>query len=320
MAGFERRMLGRTGLRVSPIGIGGGGFIRNDDLLYAFERGINYFLFSSDLHHFAYQRSAAALRKLCGRGSAVRDRVVLATVSYVNNPDRLLPVLYDQFKELRVDYVDIFQWGWISEGVDCGELFRATAVLKRPSVVERQLRNLLDIEGEIRERSASIVRQGLARAVGASFHSRTAAAACLKNSFDVFMLRYNVAHRGVEADVFPLLSGHEAVDPGIVVFNAAHAGSTMLASRPVGYPEDWPAPSVPDCYRFALSHSAVDVVLTGVNGRRQVDAALAGVERGPLSAKELEFMRKYGEIHRRQLAEMRAEAEAAAAGDTGLAT
>jgi predicted aldo/keto reductase-like oxidoreductase len=57
-------------------------------------------------------------------------------------------------------------------------------------------------------------------------------------------------------------------------------------------------PTVPDCYRFALSHPAVDVVLTGVTDRDQIDQALEAVEKGPLSSGELEFMREYGSLFR----------------------
>ena len=112
MSGFSARVLGRTGLRVSPLGIGGG--IRSRDLLYAFDRGINYFFYSSDLHHHFYRSSARAIRQLCGSGSRVREQVVLATVSYVNDPEKLFAVLWDQFAELGVDYVDVF-YSWAKQ-------------------------------------------------------------------------------------------------------------------------------------------------------------------------------------------------------------
>ena len=113
MSGFSRRRLGKTALQVSPLGIGGGGGIESNDLLYAFERGINYFFFSSDLHHMRYQRSANALRTLCGKGSSVRDQVVLATVSYIDDPAKLIAAMMDQFEELGIDHIDVFHWGWI---------------------------------------------------------------------------------------------------------------------------------------------------------------------------------------------------------------
>jgi len=75
------RKLGRTNLTVSCLGLGGGGSISSEDTLYAFDRGINYFFYSSDLHHYIYSPMSGALRQLCGRGSSVREKVVLATVT-----------------------------------------------------------------------------------------------------------------------------------------------------------------------------------------------------------------------------------------------
>ncbi|MFB2979619.1 hypothetical protein [Microseira sp. BLCC-F43] len=107
------RKLGRTDLTVSCLGLGGGGGISSEDTLYAFERGINYFFYSSDLHHYLYSNMAGAIRQICGRGSSVREKVVLATVTYIKSPEMLLGALMDQFCELKIDYIDVLFWGWI---------------------------------------------------------------------------------------------------------------------------------------------------------------------------------------------------------------
>lgn len=89
------RKLGRTDLKVSCLGLGGGCGISSEDTLYAFGRGINYFFYSSDLHHFLYRHMAEALHQLCGRGSSVREKVVLATVTYIKSPEVLPGALYE---------------------------------------------------------------------------------------------------------------------------------------------------------------------------------------------------------------------------------
>src|SRR5437868_11211152 len=66
------RPFGRTGLRTSCLAIGGGMMISSEDLLYAFDKGIRTFFFSSDLHHFAYRNMVPALRELCGKSSSRR--------------------------------------------------------------------------------------------------------------------------------------------------------------------------------------------------------------------------------------------------------
>src|SRR5205823_3441887 len=122
--------LGRTGLTVSPLGIGGGSGLSSADTLYAFDRGVNYFFFSTDLHHSVYQASAAALKTLCGRGSRTRSQVVLATASYINDPEKMMAVMVDQFGELGIDYIDVFHWGWITDHTESDRLFACASTLK----------------------------------------------------------------------------------------------------------------------------------------------------------------------------------------------
>jgi predicted aldo/keto reductase-like oxidoreductase len=296
MGGFEHRVLGKTGLRVSPLGIGGGGGIDSADLLYAFERGINYFFYSADFHHETYRPTAAALRELCGAGSCVREEVVLATVSYVNDPDKLIGVLVDQFHELGVDYIDIFHWGWVGARHADAALFDAVHALKGDADLTRRVRTWQAQREQAAEVNEELLRRGLVRFVGASFHERATARQWL-SAVDVLMVRYNMAHAGVETLVFPGLCGDPAQDPGVVVFNTAHSGRGMLYEPPPDYPPHMYVPWPPDCYRWALTHPAVDLVLTGMSDRHQVDAALAAMERGPMTEAERAALRKYGDLH-----------------------
>lgn len=278
----------------SPIGIGGGNGISSDDVLYAFERGINYFFFSSDLHHFSYRQSVDALKKLCGRGSSQREQVILATVSYVNDPEKLPAVIFDQLAELGVDYIDVFHWGWITDASVGDGLYKSSAQLKDGGALTRAFRAM---QQQAQNVNRELLDRGIVRHIGASFHSRRAAQAGI-SMLDVLMLRYNIAHPGVETDVFPYLTGDKEQDPGIVVFNTGHAGQAFFHRPPANYPAHLYVPGVPDCYRFALSNPAVDVVLTGMTNRDEIDQALATLEQGPLSAEETEFMREYGSLFR----------------------
>lgn len=296
-----RRQLGKTGLQVSPLGLGGGGAISSEDLLYAFERGINYFFFSSDMHHFAYQRSAQALRTLCGHGSAVREQIVLATVSYVNHPEKLPGILVDQFAELGVDYIDIFHWGWITDDQDMVRLIKKARQLQRMGDTSGTVSILQSKKQEQEEQAAAVNeelrRRGLVRHIGASFHSRAAARLWMRN-MDVMMLRYNISHLGAEQDIVPFLSGEKARDPGMVVFNVAHQGRYPFHLPPPDYPAGQYVPSIPACYRFALSQPWVDLVLTGLTSREEVDQALSAVEQGSLSEEEQTAMVRYGTAFR----------------------
>lgn len=303
MSGFSRRPLGKTGLQVSPLGIGGGGGIESQDLLYAFEQGINYFFFSSDLHHFFYQKSADALRTLCKRGSSVREQVVLATVTYVRHPDQVVSVLLDQLLELGVEYVDVFHWGWISDDDDLLPFIKKGRQLKRITS-EQYIKSLTGQQTPVesaRMVNEELLKRGLARFVGASFHSRVAAQRWMRN-LDVLMLRYNSVHPGAEQDVVPFFYGDKERDPGIVLFKTANAEESLVHSP---LPGEY-VPSIPTRYRFALSQPWVDVVLTGLTGREEIDQALAAVEKGPLSEEECQMVRSYGVRLREQVRQQRA--------------
>lgn len=291
MSGFSHRPLGRTGLKVSPLGIGAGSGIASEDLRYAFDRGINYFFYSSDLHQFSYRHSAQALKDLCAAGSSVRDQVVLATVTYINNPDKIMSVLVDQFTELGVDYIDVFHWGWVTERDDIADMLELGRALQDgDSPITRFFREqLLTMEAVNEE----LVKRGLVRYVGASFHSRSLAREWM-SQLDVVMLRYNLGHLGVERGIFPLLSGDKTREPGMVAFNVAHEGKRLVSIPPQNYPADRYVPTIPDCYRFALSNPHIDVVLAGLRNRQEVDEALAAMEKGPLIEEECRYFREYG--------------------------
>lgn len=292
-----RRTLGKTGLQVSPLGIGGGGYISSEDLLYAFDRGINYFFFSSDMHHAVYQRSAQALRALCHEGSAVRDQVVLATVSYVNHPEKLAGILADQFSELGIEYIDVFHWRWITDEQEMVPLIKKARQLQKVGDISGTVAHMRRWQQEQQERADAtneeILRRGLVRYIGASFHSRAASRLWMRN-LDVMMLRYNMAHLGVEEDVVPFLTGDKSRDPGMVMFNTGHQGRQPFNKPQPGYPADQYVPTIPDCYRFALSQPWVDLVLTGVSNRDHIDQAFAALEKGPVSAEERAVMVRYG--------------------------
>jgi len=53
-------------------------------------------------------------------------------------------------------------------------------------------------------------------------------------------------------------------------------------------------PSGGDCYRFVLTQPDVDVCLTGPATAQHVDEALEALRRGPMTAEELEWMRRVG--------------------------
>jgi aryl-alcohol dehydrogenase-like predicted oxidoreductase len=109
-------------------------------------------------------------------------------------------------------------------------------------------------------------------------------------AFDAIMVRYNAAHPGAEREVFPHLDAGGA-RPGVVAFTATRWG-TLLDPRLT--PAGDATPRASDCYRFSLSHPDVDLTLAGPKDRAQLDEALAALERGPMSAEEMAWMKRVG--------------------------
>jgi predicted aldo/keto reductase-like oxidoreductase len=49
------------------------------------------------------------------------------------------------------------------------------------------------------------------------------------------------------------------------------------------------------CYRFVLSHPAVDVCLMAPSNLRQFEANLAEIRQGPLCEEHMQLMRRFGD-------------------------
>jgi len=292
------RQLGRTDLTVSCLGLGGGGHISSEDTLYAFDQGINYFFYSSDLHHFLYSSMGDALRKLCGRKSSVREQVVLATVTYVlKSPESVLASLLDQMVDLKMDYIDVFFWGWIgsNDGQAIQDCLSVSNDLRGPnSVYQRQIERMFST-------SERMKKMGIVRYIGASFHDHDLAQQWLNSPLlDVVMVRHNVAHRTAQRKVFAHLDANDQQRPGIVTFKSAGMMSN-LSEPPAGLPRECWVPSVPDLYRYSLNQNCVDIALAGWRDRSEVDAAIKGVKKGKLTPQELDYLNLYGDLHRNKV-------------------
>jgi aryl-alcohol dehydrogenase-like predicted oxidoreductase len=65
--------------------------------------------------------------------------------------------------------------------------------------------------------------------------------------------------------------------------------------RPKKMPTGEPPLSAAECYRFALSHPAVDVCMMGAKTQEELRQNLGVLEQGPLSEREMERVRRIGE-------------------------
>jgi len=244
--------LGETGLRVSRLGIGSSFTGDPAFIEEAVERGVNY-LYWGSIRRPAFGR---AIRNVARRG---RERVVLTVQSYTRVAALMAPSIELALRRTGLEYFDFLLLGMWNRP-------------PREAIVDAARR---------------LVEKGRVRHLMLSTHNRPSLQEHFRrfeakeSPFEAFMLRYNAVHRGAERDVFPYLP--ESPRPGIVAYTATRWGHLL---DPRKMPPGEAPPPARDCYRFALSHPAVSLVLCGPSDREQMQEALRALDAGPLDPEE----------------------------------
>jgi aryl-alcohol dehydrogenase-like predicted oxidoreductase len=253
----SQRVLGRTGLRVGRLGVGSSYGAPAEAFEEAFERGCNYFYWGSSRRTGMCQ----AIKNICRKGK--RDELIVVIQSYSRSAF-LLEVFYRRaLKLLALDHADVLLLGWYR---------------KKPP------QRILD-------KANTMKNKGMFRFLALSSHNRRLFPELAKEDiFDIFHIRYSAAHCGAESETFPYLEGENS--PDIVSYTATRWGQLLQEKK---MPPGEPAPIASDCYRFVLSHPAIDVCMTGPKNLQQMREALRALDLGPLGGDELERMRKIGD-------------------------
>lgn len=253
---FLHRDFHSTNKRVHRLGLSLTYGVEPSGLSMALERGVNY-LFWSPIRtgkHRGLVREAIRRR---------RETLVIATgptVAWFGGSVRRS--CESLLRELKTDYLDVFHLYWL--GVTS-------------SWADRTVDEMVKLREE-----------GKIKAFGTSIHDRVKAGELARESpLDMLMIRYNAAHPGAERDIFPHL---EARHPNIVAYTAT--SWRKLLKRPSGW--SGPVMTAGDCYRFCLTNDNVDVVLTGPSSQVELEENLAAIDKGPLTAEELAWMREFG--------------------------
>ena len=238
-------LLGQTGLRVSRLGIGSSSVGSERFVEEAVEQGINY-LYWGSIRRPAFGR---ALRHVARRN---REGVVLTVQSYSRVAVLLRPSIEIALRRAGVEYFDFLLLGMWNEP-------------PRKSIVEAALR--LRDQGKVRHLMLSTHNRP---SLEGHFNEFEAG----RSPFDVFMLRYNAVHRGAERDAFPHVPAQRP--PGLIAYTATRWGHLL---DPTKMPPGESPPPARDCYRFALSHPAVNMVLCGPANLEQQRGRSAPVSR-----------------------------------------
>lgn len=228
-----------------------------DTVAAAFAAGINFFLISADMHWPRYEATRTGLEHLLAR--VPRDRIVVATASYVTQPE---------FCELPY-----------KEVLDAIPALGTIDILVAGGAYPHELASRLPVYQRHREKQLAG-----ARAIGVSFHDRRAAVSAINDAtIDVAFVRYNTAHPGAQRDVFPHLSAERTTRVFGFTSTYGHREAPPLA-------DDIWIPELTDHYRFALSRPELDGLLCSPTEPAHIAALVAAMERGPLSLEEERHM------------------------------
>jgi aryl-alcohol dehydrogenase-like predicted oxidoreductase len=257
MAFAEKRILGRTGLRVGPLGVAASFGAPAAAFEEAYERGCNYFYWGS----MRKKGMCDAIKNLCGQGK--REDLVIVVQSYSRSAPLMEVFLEKALQSLSLDHADILLLGWHN---------------KVPA------KRIID-------KAMAMKEKGLVRYLALSGHNRSLFPRLAETDiFDLFHVRYNAAHRGAEQEIFPHIQGETG--PGVVSYTATRWGQLLNAKK---MPPGEDPPSASDCYRFVLSNPGVDVCICGPKDEMQMREGLRSLELGPLTPEELIRMRKIGD-------------------------
>jgi len=257
---LEKVPLGGTDLLVSRLGIGSSFGAEVRDIEEACEQGVNY-LYWGSIRRPAFGR---AMRNVARRG---REKIICTVQSYSRVPALVGPSVDVALLRSGLDYFDVLLLG---------------------------MRNQAPAEAYV-EAFERLRERGKVRFLALSTHNRPLLPSLFeeyregRSPYEIFMLRYNAVHRGAEHDVFPFVSDPR---PGLIAYTATRWGHLL---DPGKMPAGESPPSASDCYRFALGHPAVDLVLCGPANREQMQEALRALELGPLEADQRERMCRIGD-------------------------
>jgi aryl-alcohol dehydrogenase-like predicted oxidoreductase len=247
------------------LGLAGNFGIKSDSILWAAERGVNYWLWGA-----SFGKVTNGIRETIKTN---REKQIVAYLGWGYFGWQIRKNVEKALRQLKTDYLDVFKLGWLG---------------KTSAYTSGTIDTLLKLKQE-----------GKIKAIGTSIHDRQRAGKlALDSELDLFMIRYSAKHPGAEQDIFPHLTRR---NPAVISYTALAWGQLIKPLKNFEMPP-WPGqeklnvpPLTPElCYRFVLNHPSVHVVLTGPKNQKQLEENLAAIQKGPLSEDEMNWIREYG--------------------------
>jgi len=254
---LPKTILGRTGLEVTRLGVGGAYCDSVEGYRAALDCGVTY-VDTARVYRDGADEEVIG-RAIKGR----RDDLVLATKTGKRDGAEARKELETSLKLLGTDYVDIYQIHHLN--------------------TQPEREQALGPDGAL-EAIQKARDEGLVSFIGVTGHDWVqVAAAVATGEFDTFLCWYNCAMKEPETTVFPAADAH---DTGGVIMNATRNDRLFSESG---------KPSPEQFYRYVLSHESVDVTIAGLRNVDlfcQMASKLS--ERDELAPEEMTEMEAYG--------------------------
>lgn len=223
----------------------------------AFELGINFFFVTADMHWPLYEASRQGLRDLIASRPGIRDEIVVAGACYPTQPEFCVAPFQELVQALPgLERVDLL----VAGGSYAADLIPRVNVMR------------------------GVAKPLGARAVGASFHDRRAAATAANHGIvDLCYVRYNPAHPGARTDLFPFLTPNKRP---LFNFKSMMGWVPHDRLRQLNVNPDLWYPTPPDYYRYALSRTHMDGLLCALGQVEHLTELDEGMKTGGLTAEE----------------------------------
>lgn len=249
--------LGRTGLTVTRLGIGGAYCRSPDGYRAALDCGVNYLDTARAYRDGDDERVVG--EAIAGR----RQDIILATKTQRRDAAGAREELETSLRLLGTHYVDIWQIHHLNT---------------------RGERELALGPGGAVEAAVKAREQGWVRFIGVTGHDwPEVAQAAGTGLFDTVLCWYNCAMPEPEEQLFPQAEAHNM---GVIIMSATRTGKLLEASD---------APPLEDFYRYVLSHPTVSLSIMGLRDPEQFQRlAQALAERATLSPEERQRLDAYG--------------------------
>ncbi|MBN1246906.1 MAG: aldo/keto reductase [Anaerolineae bacterium] len=264
MGGLPTTILGRTGLKVTRLGIGGAYCPTPEGYIRALDCGATY-VDTAPAYRDGDDERVVGLA-IAGR----RQDLVLATKTGKRDAAGARAQLEHSLRLLGTDYVDVWQMHYVNN--------------------DEELQMILGPSGAM-EAAVKAQAEGLVRHIGITGHNWSAVGRAVATGlFDTVLCWYNCAMPEPETLVFPEADAHGT---GVVIMNATRTDKLLA-------PDD--APPIAGFYRYVLSHPSVDVVLRGLREpiARFCEVAQSLAERATLDAEARQVYTAYGARLRRE--------------------